>query len=142
MREYIYKAMRIDTGEWIYGSLVHQTDFYGEKVDRYFIIDGTSTQDYGIGYEYEVIPETVGQWTGLTDKYGIKIFEGDIIIVINLHDNHDRYWKQPCGPAIPTLVIWDDENLSYDVPRDSYNFKVIGNIHDNPELLEKENDNG
>ena len=142
MREYIYKAMRIDTGEWIYGSLVHQTDFYGEKVDRYFIIDGTSTQDYGIGYEYEVIPETVGQWTGLTDKYGIKIFEGDIIIVINLHDNHDRYWKQPCAPAIPTLVIWDDENLSYDVPRDSYNFKVIGNIHDNPELLEKENDNG
>ena len=142
MREYIYKAMRIDTGECIYGSLVHQTDFYGEKVDRYFIIDGTSTKDYGIGYEYEVIPETVGQWTGLTDKYGIKIFEGDIIIVINLHDNHDLYWKQPCGPVIPTLVSWDDENLSYDIPRDSYNFKVIGNIHDNPELLEKENDNG
>lgn len=77
MREILFKAKRVDNGEWIEGSLVHQTDYYGDKVDDYFIIDGTSTQDNDIGYEYRVDPETICQYTGMNDKYGKKIWEHD-----------------------------------------------------------------
>lgn len=72
---------------WYYGGILHQTDFYGERVDRWFIIDGTDTQDYDIGPEYEVVPESVGQYTGMnefvvTDRtFNKPLFEGDIVEV-------------------------------------------------------------
>ena len=59
MREILFKAKYKYDGEWKVGGIVHQTDFYGLKVDKYFIIDGTETEDNDIGYNYEVIPETV-----------------------------------------------------------------------------------
>lgn len=91
---------------------------------------GTRVQRYSDGH--------LMQYTGLKDENGREIFEGDIIAVRTLHDNHDRYWNQPCGPAIPTLVSWNEEYLRFDVPFDSINFEVIGNIYDNPELTKKE----
>lgn len=72
MREIEFRGKALDGGEWVYGGIVHQTDFYGNPVDRYFIIDGTTTQDYDIGTETEVDPLTVGQRVGI-------FFEGDII---------------------------------------------------------------
>lgn len=108
MREILFRGKRKDNGEWVYGNSVlffkETTKIYGELVQW---------------REVEVIPETVGQYTGLTDKNGKKIFEGDIIAY-----GDDRYLVNfGDGYFSPFDFICEDE------------CKVIGNIYDNPELL-------
>lgn len=133
-REILFRGKRIDNGEWVYGDLRQ----YSEKC-------------IGI-YDYElrqtvkgVDPSTIGQFTGLTDKNDKKIFEGDII------DASDTWWNA-CGPAghdSPIIPVeWDENNCgfspfaNYDCDCGVYivawQCEVIGNIHDNPELLEGE----
>lgn len=141
MREILFRG-KIENDGWIYGGIVHQTDFYGDKVDRYYIIDGTDTKDYDIGFNYRVIPETVGQYTGLKDKNGKMIFEGDIIKTCRNNIGKiefgefwdDEYEVEFYGYA---WVGKDESNyrmiLSLDNMWDGH--EVIGNIHDNPELL-------
>lgn len=147
MREIIFRGKQ-DDGEWICGGAVHQTDFYGDKVDRWYIIDGTETNDYDIGEPIRVIPETIGQYTGLTDKNGTKIFEGDIIRAFTVDDSKERR-------AIVGFDRFFDENTEceyigfyiyflgvkttvtqLDCEQAKESPEVIGNIHDNPELTE------
>lgn len=138
MREILFRGKRIDSGEWVEGGTVHQTDFYGDSVDRYFIIDGTDTDD-NIGPAYRVHPDTVGQYTGLTDKNGKKIFEGDILkeygnppersLMVIKNGGFGCFIEfyfggEKCGIEQIRNVGW----LSY--------AEVIGNIYDNSELLE------
>lgn len=126
------KTKRYPESFWVYGGVVHQTDFYGDPADKWFIIDGTETHDYDIGPEYEVISETVGQYTGLKDKNERRIFESDIVTL----DGEDGYF----------LVIWDDDTArfsmnGYSLSVDFDNFypwevEVAGNKYENPEMLE------
>ncbi len=135
MREILFRGKRKDNGEWVEGNYIRQTLFYGEETDRHWIMD-IGEFDYDHYDSYIVIPETVGQYTGLTDKNGTKIFEGDIV-------KADEF--------IPTVsgiyeVIYDEVNHCYALERDiRYHFhyftfsdlngfqetsEVIGNIHD------------
>ena len=139
MREILFRGKRIDRlgkGKWIEGGVVHQTDFYGDVIDTYRIIDGTDTEDNDIGFSYKVDPSTVGQYTGLTDKNGKKIFEGDIC----------RY-NTVVGTTVMKIIYknggFTAVNSSHlvrmvDLRKEFWNkyMEVIGNIHDNPELLE------
>lgn len=132
MREILFRGKALDTGEWVYGGIVHQTDCYGDSVDRYFIIDGTTTQDYEIGFETEVDFATVGQFTGLYDKDGKRIFEGDIVKIDNevfvmmfVEGFASFDLRHPANmriaPRITTISVKKME--------------VAGNRWDNPELL-------
>lgn len=125
MREILFRGKRSDNGEWVEGDLSQH------KTGKKFIKSGSALQSY------QVIPETVGQYTGLTDKNGRKIFEGDILAWI------DRL----------VYVTWLKGNAQFDCnfikhindtkvvnfkgiePRDWRNCEIVGNIHDNPELL-------
>lgn len=129
------------TSEWVFGGIVHQTDFYGNAVDRWFVIDGTSTLDYDMGENIEVEKETVCECTGLEDKNGRKIFEGDIVKAIykpkdedlttdNFVIKWDKYYCKYVG------YYTNKENVYNPLLFGSQtSFEVIGNIFDNPELI-------
>lgn len=144
MRKILFRGKRIDNGEWVYG-------FY-ENIPEHHI-DKLSGKDYIVsinnGLLMEVIPETVGQYTGLTDKNGKKIFEGDIV-KYNLWDDKFDYCEVKFGyfyaamdsynggPALG-FYLADINGKADDIGffENLYKFvEVIGNIHDNPEFLE------
>ena len=127
-REILFRGKRADNGEWIYGNL-----FIPDNPDKPVeILIGTNS----VRISYEVIPETVGQYTGLTDKNGKKIFEGDILEFTDADKDitpYEIYWDESssawyirdCEGCIDNCDPWVKEY-----------FEVICNIHDNPELLE------
>ena len=130
MREILFRGKRLDNGEWVYGAYQPPVEWDGRKWD----VSIASVTEYGWLEDILVIPETVGQFTGLTDRNGKRIFEGDII---------KRFWL---GAEIIYCVQYDGENAHFigkalnksgftTFDNDGEMFEVIGNIHDNPELL-------
>ena len=132
MREILFRGKRIDNGEWVEGNL-----FVPDKVDfrkpPTEILMGTNI----VRISYEVDPETVGQYTGLKDKNGKRVFEGDIcqhektgrIISVSWHGTMAGYvWSK----RIEDSHLFDFGELF----RVHDKYAVIGNIYDNPELLE------
>ena len=124
MREILFKGKRVDNGEWVegwYAPLV-----CNDKTVIPYIRDINGT-------DWKIIPETVGQYTGLTDKNGNKIFEGDIVYYY-ISPYHKRFIVEFFDGA---FVI---KNKGNHIRSPLYHFcplvEVIGNIHDNPELLE------
>ena len=125
MRKILFRGKRTDNGEWVEGNL-----FVPDKEDTPTqICIGTNV----IRITYDVIPETVGQYTGLTDKNGKKIFEGDIV-------KHD-FGADQIGVQY-AVIKYNSYYASFLVePLYDWMFcekndcEVIGNIHDNPELL-------
>ena len=138
MREILFRGKRNrdwknhKTGEWVMGCLWHHTNkvaiIYSDELDD----------------KVWVFPETVGQYTGLTDKHGKKIFEGDIVAQ-NWYD-HDEPADDSFGEVV--FCEYDCSFSVMDVNKDGivplgnchayhWEAEVIGNIHDNPELLEE-----
>ena len=133
MREILFRGKRADNGEWVYG-------FYSPVNLPIFGNQGHFINENGFR-AVEVIPETVGEYTGLTDKNGKKIFEGDIVeckwfnaMVRIEHRKHLIIFSD--GSFCAEWYIGQD-NYHNDL-HNTFDRKVIGNIHDNPELLEVE----
>lgn len=129
-RGILFRGQQIDNKEWVFGYLFccwGQTYIIRETIKNEPVMK-------------EVVPETVCQYTGLTDKNGRKIFEGDIVSRTDLHNAKE--------PSVG-FIEYDTENTSFlihwtDVQNYSATFpwkdkiEVIGNIFDTPELLEGE----
>lgn len=142
MREILFRGKTL-SGKWVEGFFLIRKERY--KGDKTFMSEETiissgiceSSGAYAERTEVledEVIPETVGQFTGLTDKHGAKIFEGDIVLTDGIY-----------GPEIALMAFYNgcfrpySMNYGYmNVGQDKY--LVIGNIHDNPELLKDVDD--
>lgn len=125
-KEILFIGKRVDNGEWVVGDLIHRQIW-----KRSLTIIRVSDDGFDHYEEYEVIPETVGQFTGLTDKNGKKIFEGDIIA--KGFELYEVRWN-------PEQVRWGIYLGNYEVAgftkfSEPY-FEVIGNVYDNKELLE------
>lgn len=128
-REILFRGKREDNGEWLYGDLGQVNSDEG----AYTIIFSENYKEFGFGL---VDSATVGQYTGLIDKAGKRIFEGDIIRGPGNRMKTDVFvirWSVPsCGfSAGEGKRVWPNLNQA---TVDGY--EVVGNIHDNPELLE------
>ena len=126
MREILFRAKRKDNGEWIYGNIFIPD--YEDKPTE--ILIGTNV----VRISYEVVPETVGEYTGLIDKNGTKIYDGDKVKYRNSIFEVRLY--NGCW------VIWNHKH-AYEFEKYHYLstyadlIEVIGNIHDNSELLKE-----
>lgn len=142
-RKILFRGKRIDNGEWMYGDLIKNLIYDGREKeirigDIYFEhngdIHGTAVR--------KVIPETVGQFTGLCDKNGNKIFEGDIVRFYDKYlaasgiatvDFENGKWKINGHYTTKiSSIIW------LNLYQTNFGYEVIGNKWDNPELLEVE----
>ena len=162
MREILFRGKRVDNGEWVQGDLVQGVE---KQQGLLFLWCKDKHSPTGI-FEFNIIPETVGQYTGLTDKNGTKIFEGDIVLTQEMYDkpySKNRKSKKHIGVVEyrirsgsgfynPETGEWD-KYKEYEAEwivnvkdygkfvhsswGDFYDCEVIGNIHDNPELLKE-----
>ena len=143
MREILFRGKWIDNGIWLYGSLRQYKDGTSGICDR------------ELEHTYRVDPNTVGEYTGLTDKDGKRIFEGDILeltcteypqdkLLFSVHfgpyeiSEEDEY---DCVVGWYTKGVgknesWGKYSLFADAERANLYYEVVGNIHDNPELME------
>ncbi len=129
---YLFKAKRIDNGEWVQGYL------YGIWEKRYVLWGMTND----IPDMIEVEQSTICQCTGLKDKNGKLIWENDVVGFWDAYSTENGQAEADCIGK----VVWDDETISFQVTNrlsaESYEVLdecgVIGNIFDNPELLESE----
>ena len=140
MRELLFRGKSV-MEKWVEGSYYKQEEYYGDKTDCHIIITSKDSLGNDFALDYAVCdPETIGQFTGLTDKNGKKIFEGDILserppmnqtayIGYVAYDEESAVWR---------FMIKNDTKYN-GVLLGSYSnsYKVIGNIHDNPEFLKE-----
>lgn len=133
MHEILFRSKRLDNRAWIYGDLRQDKDLESAYISGWSDYAGESGAERG-PFEHAIDPATVGEYTGLTDKTGAKIFEGDI-----------------CKSSLGLLftVEWDEENarfIGFTIERERRlvylgrepKVEIVGSIHDNPELLDKE----
>lgn len=133
MREIMFRGKRLDNGEWVYGSLLQVEYEDGSVVTAIFHrkdADGDAHVD----------PSDIGQYTGLLDKNGKRIFEGDICRNTRTNEIVSVHWHGSMAG-----FVWnqkrDDSEYLYDFGalfRAHDKYEVIGNIYDNQELLKED----
>ncbi len=120
MREILFGAQIMDSDEWVYGSLV-----YSSSEKQYYIVEHSGDE-----LSYPVEEETIRQFTGLLDKNKNKIFKGDIVrYIIGIKGYTSTY------NVHISLVKFKDCKFYPFTSSDIIETEIIGNIHDNPELL-------
>ncbi len=147
MREILFRGKAkagykwIAEGEWIEGSLFYSNDENGTVCQIATSYLSASKDEFAMVVAYEVAPETACQYTGLTDKYGKKIFEGDIVRYkdevlgktktdeIKFNETHAAFCRLHKG-EMGLQYLFIDEAIANQC-------EVIGNIFDNPELVEE-----
>lgn len=132
MREIKFRAMR-NNGKWVIGNYVHHFISYFDTIERHSIFLSKSENENGGHWVEDIITKTIGQFTGLYDKDGKEIYEGDIL-------DFDGFTAEVrfVRGVFSFLANGDlDDELCGDCRTDLF-AKVIGNIHDNPELLKEE----
>lgn len=136
MREILFRAKRKDNGAWETGSLVFER--MGTSEERVYIADKMTA------YHTPVFPETVGEFTGLTDKHGVKIFEGDVIecgyvlgiVTYQIGTERNDY----TAVFVVSWIFADYLRQELGFWATQRDITVIGNIYDNPELLGGDSD--
>lgn len=137
MQEYLFRGKSIladspkSKGPWLYGNLIIQTlTQYGEPVKVYHIVNRELNGEIEMNEYTEVWPETVGQYTGMDDISGVKVFTDDIIkYALNGPYSGPDYRLTKVGPVIFSEYCFMP--LTFCIPESVI---IIGNIHDNPEL--------
>jgi len=145
MREIKFRGKRLDNGEWIYGPYSEFEHNEDKSHKHYVIIVAPLLEDPTLPILYEVNPETVGQFTGFEYKNGRKIYEGDYCRLIN-SGGWTGYgvvqFVDGCFELLFKEPLWDSSLRCY--RQQDYlkcwivncAIEIIGNIHDNPELLD------
>lgn len=131
-REILFRGKSIGIDVWLYGILFNYELTAPSNVPCISVCVPTSWKEaYNF---YAVQPNTIGQYTGLTDKKGVKIFEGDVVIIgeklkakVIYYDGAFRMQSE----FSPTPI--DTTDMGYMMRE--FSVRVIGNIHDNPELI-------
>lgn len=135
MREILFKAKRKDNSKWINGYYQKRYDLLSNEEHLIFHADSYNVWEYA-----EIIPETVCQFTGLCDKNGKKIWENDILMA-NLDESYPEdvtYETVEWGVAGWVTHEANSIDRPYLDEFDLEHFEVVGNIFDNPELLQEE----
>ena len=153
MREILYRAKRIDNGEWVEGFYVNVPEHYKPEMSGKSYIVSINN-----GLFMEVVPGTVGEYAGLTDKNGEKIFEGDLFVPYTYGEKDNdfagaiekrgaSFVLRSKNYADSRLDDYVEKIFSHYQPNVGEIFvpknevaqgEVIGNIHDNPELLQED----
>ena len=137
MRKILFRGKRVDNGEWTEGYFIERDtpeyhayivkSFEGEVTDKC-----TDILKFDIA---EVVPETVGQYTGCTDDENNKIFEGDLIRNLEVYDDVSVVKYSDGEFALQWKDSYDDSLSEYSVCSLLLDLLKVGNIYDNPDLL-------
>lgn len=125
-RDIVFRGKAADSGEWEYGDLLRAE--YGGNPLCWIVARG------GENKSYDVDPDTVGQYTGLTDKNGVRIFEGDIVSYNGTV--HKVVFENRGYSGYFGIVMGDIETWPFGMSVPPNMMEVVGNVRDNPELLQ------
>ena len=150
MREIIFRGKRLDNGEWAEGFYISHLNACHYIIP--FRTGGYEAMDnsFYVHKWFEVDPSTIGQYTGLKDKNGKRIFDGDILHIAKIADALGGYYRPPLDYHVNVIVKWDlcawmwetlcedKRYISFPDAWCLYECEIIGNAHDNQELLKEE----